>query len=327
MMATVHTETSVETSPEPSSVASVPGRWVVGVDGSSCGRRAFDWAVLHSRGRASRLQLVTAWEVPIYATAGIDGSIPVPYDGRVLGDAARRDVEELAARTRDTVELPIETAVYEGGAAATLLEAAERADLLVLGSRGRGGFGSLLLGSTSSQCASHARTPTVVVRGEGAPVSTERILVAFDGSPNAVAALDWAIAFAAPGSTIVVVWVWDASPLVVGADEYFFPDASDIATQRFHHLVEEVERKVARDLAADAIGIDRCFLRGRPRDVLVEEAATSDIVVAGARGLGAVGAALLGSVTTSLLHRLEQPLVVVPDRARVPQSASATGAE
>jgi nucleotide-binding universal stress UspA family protein len=325
MMATVHTETSVDTSPEPNSVAS--GRWVVGVDGSSCGRRAFDWAVLHSRDRASRLQLVTAWEMPIYATAAIDGSIPVPYDGGALGDAARRDLEDLAARTREAVEIPIETAVYEGGAAAMLLEAAERADLLVLGSRGRGGFRSLLLGSTSSQCASHARIPTVVVRGEGAPVSTVRILVAFDGSPNAIAALDWAIGFAAPGSTIVVVWVWDASPLVVGADEYFFPDACDIATKRFHHLVEEVERKVERDLTADAIGIDRCFLRGRPRDVLVGEAATSDLVVAGARGLGAVGSALLGSVTTSLLHRLEQPFVVVPDRAHVPQPAPATGAE
>lgn len=322
MIASVGIATDAEAAPGSNPAA---GTWVVGVDGSSDGDRALEWAVLHGADRAARLRLVTVWQIPITSMSTLDGSVALPFDGRALGDAALRDMEELAARTQERVDIPIEAAAVEGGTAATLLDEAQRAELLILGSRGRGGFGSLLLGSTSSQCAAHADSPTVVIRGDGPLAATQRILVGFDGSPNAIAALGWAIAFAAPGSTVVVVWVWDASPLAVGADEYFFPEASNIATTRFHHLVDSVEDDLARDLGADGIEVDRRFLHGRPRDVLLDEATSADLVVAGARGLGAVGAALLGSVTTSLLHHLDRPLVVVPGGGRYASSTTAVG--
>lgn len=286
-----------------------PGTWVVGTDGSSHGERALDWAVLHSPHRASAIELITAWQVPIYGPYPIDGAVAMPYDDQALADSARKSVDELAERTRTRFEVPIATSAVQGGAAASLLEAASGADLLVLGSRGRGGFRSLLLGSTSSQCAAHAVTPTVVVRGSDDLVVTARTLVGVDGSANSLAALKWAVEFAAPDSVVVATQVWDASPLAVGADEFFFPDASAIASSRFNHLVDDFEvlaesRKVT---------LERKFLHGRPRDVLGTEAAAVDLVVAGARGHGAVGATLLGSVSTSLLHHLDRPFVVVPD--------------
>ncbi len=284
------------------------GTWVVGVDGSAFGERAIEWAVLHAPERASTIELLSAWQVPIYGPYPIDGALALPYDDRELAAAARRSLDELAEKARQRVDVPIESSTVRGGAAAVLLDLAAGSDLLVLGSRGRGGFRSLLLGSTSSQCAAHAAVPTVVVRGTEELVATRRTMVGVDGSPNSLAALKWAVDFAAPGSTVVAVQVWDASPLAVGADEFFFPDASGIASTRFNHLVDDL------DVSADSksVKLERRFLHGRPRDVLLDEAASVDLVVAGARGHGAVGSTLLGSVSTSLLHRLDRPFVIVP---------------
>jgi nucleotide-binding universal stress UspA family protein len=195
-----------------------------------------------------------------------------------------------------------------GGPAEVLIAASEAADLLVLGSRGRGGFARLILGSTSTQCATHASVPTVVVPEGTHPVGTRRILVGFDGSPNATEALRWAVQFASPGSTVVVAWVWDATPLAVGADAFFFPDASDLAAERFHHLLEPIQAQADRL----EVTLEREFVRGTPRAVLATHSEGVDLVVLGARGHGSVGAALLGSVSTWILHHVHRPVVVVP---------------
>jgi nucleotide-binding universal stress UspA family protein len=288
------------------------GTWVVGIDGSTHGEYALEWVVLNAPGRASEITLITAWQVPIYGPYPIDGAVALPYDDSALAEGARQSVEEVAEQTRSRLDVPIDAASIRGGAAASLLDVSVGADLLVLGSRGRGGFRSLLLGSTSGQCAAHAYVPTVVVRGSGDLAATGRTLVGVDGSANSLAALRWAVEFAAAGSTVVVVQVWDASPLAVGADEFFFPDASAIAATRFNVLVDDFES----DAEAKSVTLDRRFLHGRPRDVLAEEAASVDMVVAGVRGHGAVAATLLGSVSTSLLHHLDRPFVVVPDPAQ-----------
>jgi nucleotide-binding universal stress UspA family protein len=165
-----------------------------------------------------------------------------------------------------------------------------------------------LLGSTSTQCATHASVPTIVVPGDASPGAVGTILVGCDGSPNSMTALRWAIEFASPGSTVVVVWVWDATPLAVGADAFFFPDASDLAAERFHYLVDTVVHQAR----AGDVTIEREFVRGTPRSALATQAENADLVVVGARGHGAVGAALLGSVSTWLLHHVHRPIAVVP---------------
>jgi nucleotide-binding universal stress UspA family protein len=215
------------------------------------------------------------------------------------------------------VQLPVEAYVGRGGPAEVLLAASQAADLLVVGSRGRGGFARLILGSTSTQCATHATVPTVVVPADVHPVAARRILVGFDGSANATAALRWAVRFAAPGSTVVVAWVWDATPLAVGADAFFFPDASDLAVERFNHLVEPFED----DAVGARITLEREFLRGTPRAALSGQADDVDLVVLGARGHGAVGSALLGSVSTWILHHVHRPVAVVPLDLAVPEGS------
>ncbi len=69
---------------------------------------------------------------------------------------------------------------------------------------------------------------------------TRRLVVAFDGSDNSMTALRWAIGFADPEAVIDCVMVWDVTPIVVGADQFFFPEASDLARERFDHLVDQV---------------------------------------------------------------------------------------
>jgi nucleotide-binding universal stress UspA family protein len=285
------------------------GRWIVGIDGSDCASNALRWAVTHAPGRATDLELVTAWQSPVVGAYPMSSPAAVlTFDDIELRDRAAADTEELAESCRSQLDLPVEAYVGRGGPAEVLLAAADTGGLLVIGSRGRGGFARLLLGSTSTQCATHATVPTVVVPGDVDPVDSRRILVGFDGSANSMAALRWAVDFAAPGSTVVVVWVWDATPLAVGSDAFFFPDASDLAAERFHHLVEPLDEVAIQR----HIGLEREFIRGTPRSALASEADGVDLVVLGARGHGAVGSALLGSVSTWILHHVHRPVAVVP---------------
>ncbi len=284
------------------------GRWVVGLDGSECAANALEWVAANVGGRGSDVELVTAWQTPVVGGYPMSTPITVPFDDTEFHDAAAHDVAAVAGDLSGRLDVAVTASVGHGGPAQVLLEASASAALLVIGSRGRGGFARLLLGSTSTQCATHASVPTVVVPGDVEPKRVETILVGCDGSPNSMVALRWAIQFAAPGGTVVVVWVWDATPLAVGADAFFFPDASDLATERFHHLVDTV---AAQARAAD-VTLEREFVRGTPRSALASQAEDVDLVVVGARGHGAVGAALLGSVSTWLLHHVHRPIAVVP---------------
>jgi nucleotide-binding universal stress UspA family protein len=142
------------------------GRIVVGVDGSDGSLRALRWAVREARQRDATLDVVVAWHHP-YAAA-------VDPTGMAASRVSREELEHLSrdllGRARDVAyaedqTVQVDPTVVEGGAARALLEAATGADLLVVGSRGRGGFTGLLLGSVSQQCAHHAPCPVVIVPG------------------------------------------------------------------------------------------------------------------------------------------------------------------
>jgi nucleotide-binding universal stress UspA family protein len=296
-----------------------PGRWIVGIDGSECAANAVRWVVANAPGRATSVEFLTAWQAPTIGAYPMSSPSVTVFDDSELIAAAADETEAVAARCRGDLDLPVESFVGRGGPAEVLLAASEHAGLLVVGSRGRGGFARLLLGSTSTQCATHATVPTVVVPGDIEPVATRRILVGFDGSPNSLAAVRWAVQFASAGSTVVVAWVWDATPLAVGSDAFFFPDASDLAAERFNHLVEPIDYEATgRDVT-----IEREFIRGTPRSALASHADDVDLVVVGARGHGAVGSALLGSVSTWILHHVHRPIVVVPFSGPAPVAVAA----
>ncbi len=137
---------------------------VVGVDGSEGAERALLWAASEARLRGARLRVVLAWEPPVQILAG--GGWVVPTDemlARHQEDARARLDELLAPHAETLAGLEVERLALHGAPATVLLEQAQGADALVVGTRGHGGFVGLLLGSVSAQCAHHAPCPVVIV--------------------------------------------------------------------------------------------------------------------------------------------------------------------
>jgi nucleotide-binding universal stress UspA family protein len=141
---------------------------VAGVDGSDASKDALRWAVEEAELRDAEVVAVHAWEVPIVPT----GIPPTPaLDVAGLVSDIREAAEELVAKVVDEVDgssrVKVTPLAVEGPAAASLIDAARDADLLVVGSRGLGGFTSMLLGSVSHQCVTHAPCPVLVHRAQG----------------------------------------------------------------------------------------------------------------------------------------------------------------
>lgn len=139
---------------------------VVGVDGSPSSRQALRWAAREAALRDAEVRVVTAWTIPW----SVYSSIAVPDDlGKDLETAATEQAADMIAELGPDAEgVQVRTVVREGDPAHVLLHEAEGAELLVVGSRGLGGFRDLLLGSVSQQCAHHAPCPVVILRGSGA---------------------------------------------------------------------------------------------------------------------------------------------------------------
>jgi nucleotide-binding universal stress UspA family protein len=133
-------------------------RVVVGVDGSEDARRALRWALDEGRARGATVQVVHAWAPPF---VDISGLLPVSGDADVQR-AAEQVLQDMVAAA-DTTGVAVESVAVPGPPSAAILEAAAGAGLVVVGSRGRGGFAGLLLGSVGRQVAAHAPCPVVVV--------------------------------------------------------------------------------------------------------------------------------------------------------------------
>jgi nucleotide-binding universal stress UspA family protein len=134
-------------------------RIVVGIDGSEPAERALDWAVTEATNRGAPLHLVTAWMFPMALGYSFTATVPQ------IHDAAREVCEQAAEEVRrraPQLRVSTETAQQEPGPA--LVAAAKDAELLVVGSRGVGGFEGLLMGSVSQYCARHAKCSVLVVR-------------------------------------------------------------------------------------------------------------------------------------------------------------------
>ena len=145
---------------------------VAGFDGSQGSEAALRVALREAKLRQARLLVVAAWQMPTYYY----GSAAAPSAGLALAEDMRKalteQLEEALAALRDEAgELEIETRLVEGAAASALTKEAAGAELLVVGSRGLGGFRELLLGSVSHQCAQHASCPVLIVPAQGAPAA------------------------------------------------------------------------------------------------------------------------------------------------------------
>ncbi len=149
---------------------------VVGVDGSEPSLAALRWAHFIAEATGSTLDVVAVWEpTTAFGLVGEGwGALPTDWDPETI----TREMLDLALKSVFGDDLPVgcESRVVSGNTAQVLLELSARAQMLVVGSRGHGGFASLLLGSVSSACSEHATGPVLVVHGDTPPPPATKVL-------------------------------------------------------------------------------------------------------------------------------------------------------
>ncbi len=279
-------------------------RIVVGVDGSAAATGALDWAAEEATSAGAVLTVVAAWTY-----GGHLDSVPSP------ADRAHVVVEE--ARARMAASFPTVVAryeVHEGTPAYVLIDAARDADLLVVGSRGLGGFRGLLVGSVGQHCLTHAPCSVAVVRPSPTPAPSglepwaRRIVVGVDGSPGARRALEWSVDQARrSGAEIEVVasWVFPGTAgYVFSIDPRILDDARNVAREavaQAESMAESVE--VRSEVSEDPAPV-----------ALVEASRKADLVVVGSRGLHGFRGLHLGSVSRHVALHAHCPVVVVRER-------------
>ncbi len=283
-------------------------RVVVGFDGSPSASAAAAWAADQARVLGRELTLVHALLPPV-ATGGLGVSLPPSLD--LLDELELQAHEQLEAQAISVGQPHARTRVAVGSPSAVMLEASETACLVVVGSRGRGGFKGLLLGSVSSQIAAHAQCRVGVIR-EGSGNDGDTVVVGIDGSPAVESALAFAFDQASRrGLRIVAVHAWDVPaydllivpngpvpvPLSNVADEEIRLTAEVLAGFRADYPDVDVEERLVRAPAVQAI---------------LEASDRAAIVVVGKHGHGPAMGALLGSVSNGILHKSQRPVVVVP---------------
>jgi nucleotide-binding universal stress UspA family protein len=141
---------------------------IVGVDGSTEAQRALEWALREAAVRGARVRAVHAYEIPVAYTGYHAGGVMISPE---LTERAQEEAEQLLEKVIAAVEVPEgvhvqREVVADLQPAQALIAQSKDADMLVVGSRGRGGFTGLLLGSVSQQCVHHATCPVVVVPPE-----------------------------------------------------------------------------------------------------------------------------------------------------------------
>ncbi len=283
------------------------GLIVVGTDGSGPATAAVEWAAEDAARSGAALRIVYVrepWNALVLLSGIGEENDPAEYGHRVLAAAAQR------ARDR-TSDIKITTALAIGAVVERLKSESQRADALVIGSRGVGGFAGLVLGSVGLGLAGHAAGPLIVVRAPGR--TAHGVIVAgFDGSEHSQAALEYAFARARwRGARLRAVCAWQMPMLSPYALGY-----SPVLEGVFADEAETARRLLApyREKYPD-VAVEESTVCDHPVRVLSDASRQADLVVVGSRGLGGFGSAVLGSVSHGVLHRAHCPVAVVRPRS------------
>jgi nucleotide-binding universal stress UspA family protein len=282
---------------------------VVGYDGSDGSERALQWAVDEARLRGIPLQILSVWEEPMVDMGFGGGPIVDPSLAEVMKEQGDRTAAAGLALVADAgVEASAQAVV--GPAAAALIDASETADLIVTGSHSKRGVAEILLGSTSSQVATHSTCPTIVVRPR--ELVHGRLGVAIDGSQPGQRALDFAFdAASRRGWKLLVIHAWDVHVVGFDVDDSTYPKGGIIDE------VREAENRLSAEVLAGHrdrypdVQIEFHLGRGHADHVVLEAAENCDLLVVGSRGHGGFASLMLGSVSNRVLHHAECSVAVV----------------
>jgi nucleotide-binding universal stress UspA family protein len=281
---------------------------VVGVDGSDESREALQWAASLSALAGTPLRALTAWTYPRLAI--IPGG-PEPGSRQDMEAEALADLLVCVESTLGAVPAGARLEVVGGPAANAILETVGAGSVLVLGTRGRGGFTGMLLGSVSRASIEYAPCPVVVARDTGIPADPV-ILVGHDGSEGATAALAWAGSLAAlSDARLVVVHAWE-------------PGSSEVSPRLHKRLSAEADANVRRWAGEAGVTAEAIAVEGDPRSTVVELATKlgATLIVVGRRGTSRLTGIATGGVTSYLVSNSPTTIAVLPP----PGAPAGTGA-
>jgi nucleotide-binding universal stress UspA family protein len=294
---------------------------LLAIDGSSASDRAIELVGATAWPAGSHVQLIHVADGLLGVYAGMPGVV-------VSTEAVEADIEADRERRQKLLDgagaqllapgRSVATQIVEGRTASSIVDAARAAgaDLIVLGSHGRGALGSAVLGSVAAEVVEYATTPVLVVRT--APIS--RLVLADDGSSSAAAAR--ALLGRMPGFRGLSVRVVSVSERQPGWFGWLQPEAAaeiqglEEAIQADHKEHESIAAATADELSAAGLVADGVAPVGDPGTEIVRAAETfgADLIVMGTRGQTGFERLLLGSVARKVLQRAHCSVLVVRGR-------------